>query len=84
MACEANAKAVRQHDNHAAAAARPQIQLRTRAFVTKLIYDKPGKKVTGVFYTDLRTGEEFEQPANIVVLSSYVFSNTPSCSVRLS
>ena len=27
-------------------------------------------------YTDMKTGEEYEQPAGIVVLSAYVFSNT--------
>ena len=26
-------------------------------------------------YTDTRTGEEYEQPAGIVVLSAYVFGN---------
>ena len=32
--------------------------------------------MTGVIYTDMRNGEEYEQPAGIVVLSSYVFGNT--------
>src|SRR5258707_1881448 len=50
--------------------------MRTRAFVTRLVYDKQAKRVTGVIYTDMRTGEEYEQPAGIVVLSSYVFGNT--------
>ena len=31
--------------------------------------------MTGVLYTDTRTGEEYEQPAGIVVLSAYVFGN---------
>ena len=44
--------------------------------MTQLIYDKAAKKVTGVLYTDMRTGEEYEQPAGIVVLSSFVFGNT--------
>src|SRR4029077_3831758 len=39
------------------------------------IYDRRSKKVTGVVYTDTRTGEEYEQPAGIVVLSAYVFGN---------
>jgi hypothetical protein len=37
--------------------------------------DKNAKKVTGVVYTDPRTGEEYEQPAGLVVLSAYVFGN---------
>ena len=40
-------------------------ELRTRVFVTKLVHDKQAKRVTGVLYTDLKTGEEFEQPASI-------------------
>jgi gluconate 2-dehydrogenase alpha chain len=76
IACEANAKASANTTIMPLLRPEPKFELRTRAFVTKLIYDKPGKKVTGVLYTDLRTGEEYEQPANIVVLSSYVFSNT--------
>jgi gluconate 2-dehydrogenase alpha chain len=76
IACEANAKASSNTTLMPLLRSEPKFELRTRAFVTKLIYDKPGKKVTGIVYTDLRTGEEFEQPANIVVLSSFVFSNT--------
>jgi gluconate 2-dehydrogenase alpha chain len=53
----------------------PKFELRTRAFVSKLNYDKQAKKVTGVTYTDLKTGEEYEQPASMVVLSSFVFGN---------
>ncbi|MFY9770141.1 MAG: hypothetical protein WAK04_07895 [Xanthobacteraceae bacterium] len=53
----------------------PKFELRTRAFVSKLNYDKRAKKVTGVIYTDLKTGEEYEQPAGMVVLSSFVFGN---------
>jgi len=32
--------------------------------------------VTGVTYVDMRTGEEYEQPAGIVILGAYVFGNT--------
>ena len=41
--------------------------------VTRVLYD--GTKVTGVLYKDTRTGEEFEQPADVVVLTSYIFNN---------
>ncbi|QDQ00521.1 GMC family oxidoreductase [Lysinibacillus fusiformis] len=36
---------------------------------------KQGNKVTGVKYIDTISGEEFIQPANVVVLTSYVFNN---------
>src|SRR5215470_12127162 len=76
IACEANAKASANTTIMPLLRPESKFELRTRAYMTRLIYDKPGKRVTGVVYTDLRTGEEYEQPANIVVLSSYVFSNT--------
>jgi gluconate 2-dehydrogenase alpha chain len=78
IACEANAKASANTTIMPILRPEPKFELRTRAFATKLIYDKDAKRVTGVVYTDLGTGEEYEQPANIVVLSSYVFSNTQS------
>jgi gluconate 2-dehydrogenase alpha chain len=78
IACEANAKASANTTIMPLLRPDPKFELRTRAFVTKLIYDSGAKRVTGVVYTDLRTGEEYEQPANIVVLSSYVFANTQS------
>lgn len=37
---------------------------------------KSGNKVKGVRYVDTLSGEEFIQPAEIVVLTSYVFNNT--------
>jgi gluconate 2-dehydrogenase alpha chain len=78
IACEANAKASANTTIMPLLRPEPKFELRTRAFATKLIYDKDAKRVTGVVYIDLRTGEEYEQPASIVVLSSFVFSNTQS------
>src|SRR5260370_8211103 len=74
--CEANAKAsplvcvlpVLMQDK--------KFELRTQSYVSRLIYDKQAKKVRGVVYIDRRTGEEVEQPAEIVVLSAYAFNNT--------
>lgn len=74
--CEANAKASSTVAIMPVLRLEPKFELRTRAFVSKLIYDKQGKKVTGVLYTDMKTGEEYEQPAGLVVLSAYVFGNT--------
>ena len=53
----------------------PKFELRTYAYVKELVYDKQAKKVTAVRYVDTRSGEEFEQPAGIVVLGAYVFNN---------
>src|SRR2546430_548260 len=51
-ACEANAKASPNVNVLSALRGNPKFELRTRAFVTRLVYDKAGKKVTGVLYTD--------------------------------
>jgi gluconate 2-dehydrogenase alpha chain len=75
-ACEANAKASPNVNIMPVLRAEPKFELRTRTFVTRLIYDKQARRVTGVAYTDMRTGEDFEQPAGLVVLSSFVFGNT--------
>ena len=48
-------------------------ELRAYSKVTRVLHD--GNKATGVLYQDTRTGEYFEQPADLVVLSSYTFSN---------
>ena len=74
--CEANSKASATITVMPALRADPRFSLRTRAFVSRLIYDKAAKRLTGVAYTDMRTGEEFEQPAGLVVLSAFVFGNT--------
>src|SRR5699024_9839460 len=36
---------------------------------------KEGNKTTGVKYVDTQTGEEFIQPAEVVVLTSFVLNN---------
>ena len=75
-ACEANAKASPNVNIVPALRTEPKFELRTRAFVTRLNYDKDAKRITSVLYTDMKTGEEYEQPAGIVILSSFVFGNT--------
>jgi gluconate 2-dehydrogenase alpha chain len=49
------------------------LDLRTHANVTRILND--GTKATGVIYANTFTGEEFEQPADVVVIASYVFNN---------
>lgn len=73
--CEANAKAspnvcvlpVLRQDK--------RFELRTHAYVKSLMYDKRAKKVRGVTYIDRHTGEEIDQPAELVVLCAYPFNN---------
>jgi gluconate 2-dehydrogenase alpha chain len=48
-------------------------ETRFHANVVEVI--KNGNKVTGVRYLDTISGEEFIQPAEVVVLTSYVFNN---------
>jgi gluconate 2-dehydrogenase alpha chain len=74
--CEANAKASSNITLMPVLRLDPRFELRTRAFVSRLIYDRAARVVTGVAYTDMRSGEEYEQPAGLVVLSAYVFGNT--------
>ncbi|WP_102348506.1 GMC family oxidoreductase [Bacillus sp. Marseille-P3661] len=50
-----------------------KFEIRTHSNVRRVL--KSGNKATGVLYTDVTTGEEIEQPADIVVLTSYVFNN---------
>lgn len=49
-------------------------ELRNNSYVTRVVYN--GDKATGVIYQDVETGEEFEQPADLVVLAGFMFTNT--------
>ena len=53
----------------------PNFELRTHSWVTKVLKDSDGKRVTGVAYTNLLNGEEFEQPATMVLLCAYAINN---------
>jgi gluconate 2-dehydrogenase alpha chain len=53
----------------------PNFELRTHSWVTKVLKDSDGKKVTGVTYTNILNGEEFEQPAGMVLLCAYAINN---------
>jgi len=73
--CEANAKAGPQICILPLLRADVKFTLRSRSWVSRLIYDKAGSQGDGVIYIDTRTGEEYEQPAGSFVLSAYVFGN---------
>ncbi|REK71146.1 GMC family oxidoreductase [Paenibacillus paeoniae] len=50
-----------------------KFQIRTHSNVRRILHK--GGKATGVMYIDVTTGEEIIQPADIVVVTSYVFNN---------
>ena len=50
------------------------MELRHNAYVTKVNKDKDGQQATGVTYIDA-TGQEIEQPADIVILAAYAYNN---------
>jgi gluconate 2-dehydrogenase alpha chain len=74
--CEANAKASPEVLLYPMLRQKQNFELRLQTHVLGINYDRKGKRVTGVTYLDLVTGEEYEQPADIVVLSSFTMSNT--------
>ncbi|EWY42442.1 GMC family oxidoreductase [Skermanella stibiiresistens SB22] len=74
--CEANAKSSPNTTLLPVLVKEPKVEIRDRCYASRLVYDKAGKKVTAVVYVDLRTGEEYEQPAGMVFLSAWVFGNT--------
>ena len=41
----------------------------------EVLKDSAGKRVTGVVYTNVLNGEEFEQPASMVLLTAYAINN---------
>lgn len=73
FACEYGAKAMPINTVIPAAMATGKYSIRTQANVIEVI--KKGDKVTGVKFVDTRTMEEYVQPADIVVLSSYMLNN---------
>src|SRR3954466_10618220 len=73
--CEANAKGSPHMTVIPIAMKNPNFELRTSTWVTKVLKDSTGKRVTGVLYTNTLNGEEFEQPAGMVALTAYAINN---------
>jgi gluconate 2-dehydrogenase alpha chain len=73
--CEANAKGSAHITVIPIAMRNPNFELRTHAWVTKVMKASDGKRVTGVAYTNVLTGEEFDQPADLVLLCAYAINN---------
>ena len=74
--CEANAKGSPLITVIPFAMRQPTFELRTLSVVSKVHMDKQKKVATGVTYTNLQTGEEYFQPAKIVILAAYGLNNT--------
>ncbi|WJY26313.1 GMC family oxidoreductase [Sporosarcina trichiuri] len=49
-------------------------ELRYNAYAHRILHQNG--KATGVLYTDTLTGQEYEQPADVVVAAGFIFSNT--------
>jgi gluconate 2-dehydrogenase alpha chain len=74
--CEAQAKATPSVLLYPMLLQQPGFELRLRAQVLGIDYDRRARRVRGVRYLDLESGEEYEQPADIVVLAAFTMSNT--------
>jgi gluconate 2-dehydrogenase alpha chain len=73
--CEANAKGSPLTTVIPIAMRNPNFELRTYSWATKVLKTTDGKRVSGVAYTNLLNGEEFEQPAGLVLLCAYAINN---------
>ncbi len=74
--CEAHAKATPDGLLYPLLKTRKNFEIRTHAHVLRVDYDRHAKRALGVRYLDLDSGEEYEQPADIVVLAAFTMTNT--------
>ena len=72
--CEMGAKASPQTAVLPALLGQPNYELRTLANVLRVNLDSERRRAVSVSYVDAR-GREYEQPAELVLLTSYVFGN---------
>ncbi len=75
FACEMGAKASPQTAVLPVLMKNPNFELRTLCNVVKINLDSEKKRAVSVTYVDSR-GREFEQPADLILLTSYVLNNT--------
>jgi gluconate 2-dehydrogenase alpha chain len=73
--CESNAKGSPHITVIPVALRNSNVELRTYCWATKVLKDSTGKKVTGVSYVNLLTGDEVEQPADLIILAAFQLSN---------
>jgi gluconate 2-dehydrogenase alpha chain len=74
--CEASAKGSPEVLLYPVLRVRKGFEMRLRAHVLGINYDRAAKRVTGVRYLDLYTGQEYEQPADVVVLAAFTMTNS--------
>jgi gluconate 2-dehydrogenase alpha chain len=74
--CEAHAKGTPDALLYPLLRTRPGFEIRTHAHVLHVDYDRRAKRANGVRYLDLKSGQEYEQPADIVVLAAFTLTNT--------
>jgi gluconate 2-dehydrogenase alpha chain len=74
FACEHFAKASPQTVILPVLLKNPNYELRTNCHVLRINLDSTGKKATGVTYADA-TGREFEQPADLVLITAFPLNN---------
>src|SRR5215510_15070897 len=74
FACEHYAKASPQTIVLPLALKNPNYELRMNCQVLRVNLDSTGKKATGVTYVD-NAGREFEQPAELVLITAYALNN---------
>ena len=74
--CEVNAKASPHSTLLPIIVGSANFSLRTHAYVRRIVYYRAARKARGVEYVDVRSGEDYEQPAALVILGAYVFNNT--------
>lgn len=73
--CDYNAKASPNNTVLPTALATGKLEVRHDANVVRVNMDSSGKRAVSVTYIDLITGEEIEQPAEMIFLTSFTFGN---------
>jgi gluconate 2-dehydrogenase alpha chain len=74
--CEAKAKASPEVLLYPMLKQRKGFEVRLRCHVTGIDYDAKAKRATAVRYVDLVTGQEYVQPAEVVMLGAFTMTNT--------
>ncbi len=73
--CEAQAKASPEVLLYPMLKQRKGFELRLFSHVLGVNYDRKTRRVTGVRYVNLHNGQEYEQPADVVVLAAFTMTN---------
>jgi gluconate 2-dehydrogenase alpha chain len=73
--CEAHAKATPDRLLYPLLKTRRSFEVRTRAHVLEVKYDERAKRATAVRFLDLSSGQEYEQPADVVILAAFTMTN---------